>query len=819
MAGNMLMAGEFGPGNTHLSSHLVTIDDLLIQIEQNKLAMEKWENECQRFEVIRTELLKELTERDKLNVEISQLSSENAFLSGEVDDLKLEVDTYRDMKLENDEMKKENKSMKSRIQTLKSTCDMLSKIISDSQGNSQKARQLSNSEASSVYKAKIDSPSKNTINAMDPDPKHSMQRNSKNIAKAGAAAAAVAAAAAAAVAGATAVVTAPGVAGAAAVAAASAAAAAAANAATSKNPVGNKTPPASKDQTQNDVINSTSNAATEPESINDKILHYFQQKPVSVSKPIVPMSPNAGPPPPPPPPSGGPPPPPPPPGIKSKNDVSTKQEIKMPKPMNFSNDKFDVHFDKDYVKNMKSYLAQFKDVSANSTPPVNPSNNIMQLGDNNLFKKKPELIKDQIRCLLFNNVIRLMAILIISVPYDKESDKDGKNATDIYDFIERKTSIIENFDDLLKSIFPQQKYKSTHKNISKDDCVTQQKDLMEKFKDNLQFTSEDIKSNISKYFSNIITKFGNDDKSETKENIDRIIDEIYNIYETNTETVQKDIIQDIFEKFKFKTDENLDKDLITVLDQIDCYPTILYEGITGFNQFNSRNQESYNSKMKEFESESYDTNIDKILNYLKEKMQEITNEEKNKRGEKSQIESTFNSVSITTFELNENYLLLFKILKLNLFTLITNACIGKLTENYTIEQYDDYFNSQQKQFNWTEIASNEIKKTLFLVNIKNNVCDAILRMINCSDEPNFQGVNKEFDTVLRTCVEKLKDFVIKNNLGNNSEVVESLNEYKKRQNDLSTKATGFPMDLILYSDTPPCASAVPTVFRVCSFLT
>jgi len=492
----------------------------------------------------------------------------------------------------------------------------------------------------------------------------------------------------------------------------------------------------------------------------------------------------------------------------------------MPNPTNYNyrDDKFDIHVQKNYFRDMKNYLDQFKDVSANSTPPVNSGDNIIQL-NNKQLKKPAELIKELIRCLLFKNGIRLMSLLIISEQYDKENDKLGKNASDIFEFIEKKMGIIENSDELLKFIFPQQKYKSQQQNISKDDCIAQEKECILQIKNNLQFTPKNIKSKISKYFSDIITKFGDDDKSETKENMDCIINKIYDIYkEKYTETGQEEKnIQYIFETFRFTTDENLENDLITVLDQIDCYPIFLYEGIRGFNQFNIYNEEFYSSKMKKFASDSFNVNTEKILYYLKKELAEIGEQEKNKKNEKLQIESIFKSVSIE-FELNANYLLLFKILKLNLFTLITKLFIGKLNESYTMNQYDKYFESQKKLFTWTEIASDDIKKTLFLVNIKKNVYDALKIMINSSYEHDFQGVNKEFDTVLRTCVEKLNDFVIQNNLRNNSEVVESLNEYKKRQNDPSTKATGFPMDLILYSDTPPCASAVPTVFRVCSFL-
>ena len=99
------------------------------------------------------------------------------------------------------------------------------------------------------------------------------------------------------------------------------------------------------------------------------------------------------------------------------------------------------------------------------------------------------------------------------------------------------------------------------------------------------------------------------------------------------------------------------------------------------------------------------------------------------------------------------------------------------------------------------------------MNIKKDVYDAIVKMVNWSDESNFKGVNKEFGIMLDHCVEKLNQFVIQNDLKNGSKVIESLNQYKKQQNISNKNITGSPMDSILYSDTPPCASKQ---FQQCS---
>ncbi len=323
---------------------------------------------------------------------------------------------------------------------------------------------------------------------------------------------------------------------------------------------------------------------------------------------------NGGPPPPPPPPGGGGPPgggpqppppapggggppgggPPPPPPTPAKGNSKKVYEKPNPTNYNFLDDKFDIHLEKNYFQNLKNFLEQFKDVSNNSTPSVQPSAGNVDLSNLQVVKK-PDLIKNRIRSLLFKNVIRLMSMLIILVQYDKSSDEFGENAKDIFNFIERKNCIIENFEILLKNIFPNQKYVSNRNQITGDDCITQQQDFMDKNKDKIKYSSEYIKNIISIYFNNIIRKFGDGNKGETKENINEIIEKLYNRYERKkTETQQEEnIIQSIFDDFNFKIDENLDQDLIGVLDQIDCYPIQLYQGINGFNQFNLKNKEFY----------------------------------------------------------------------------------------------------------------------------------------------------------------------------------------------------------------------------------
>jgi len=308
--------------------------------------------------------------------------------------------------------------------------------------------------------------------------------------------------------------------------------------------------------------------------------------------------------------------------------------------------------------------------SNNSTPSVQPSAGKVDLS--NLAVGKPsDLIKMRIGSLLFKNVIRLMSMLIISVPYDKSYDEFGENAKDIFSFIERKNGIIENFEILLKNIFPEQKYVSEKKQINADDCIIQQKDFMEKNKDNKKYTSEDIKKNISIYFNNIISKFGDGNKGETRENINEIIEKLHNCYESEkTKTQQEEnIIQSIFDNFNFKIDENLDQDLIGVLDQIDCYPIQLYQGITGFNQLNLKTKQFYELKLSKYKSDTYNDSTEFFFEYLKVAMQDITTEEDKKIKEKPEIEQLFSKIGID-FELNSNFLLSFKILKCNLFTFI-----------------------------------------------------------------------------------------------------------------------------------------------------
>jgi hypothetical protein len=171
------------------------------------------------------------------------------------------------------------------------------------------------------------------------------------------------------------------------------------------------------------------------------------------------------------------------------------------------------------------------------------------------------------------------------------------------------------------------------------------------------------------------------------------------------------------------------------------------------------------------------------------------------------------------FEFNVWYLLPIKIVKFHLFTLVLRKFIEKMEEEYSDKIFTEYFDEIHKNTSIPKPAI-KVQKAFFLVNIKKNVVQSIIEMLNNSQEGENKGFNKEFFTELQNCIDNLDIFISQHDLQKNSETIKLLNAYKlQEKNHAKSTATGSPMDMMLYTDTPPFASATPTVFRLCSFLT
>jgi hypothetical protein len=865
------------------------------QIEENKLAMQKYEKECQVFEAIRTKLLEELTDRDKLNRENDDLSSENALLNGLNNTLTLELKKYTNMESEITQMKEENRKMKSKIYALNTTRNHVPNAVKAE--ISPIRRPASTIESGSGYQAEREPPSSKRINAMEPDKgSHNSGENSSIIDGAGAAAAAITAgaaagaAAAAAVAGAAAavgstVLLVPGAAGVAAGAVAVGLHAVVKNTqeSDSKETVVhsyNLRPRQSKQENKEKKVPKPAvsklpvgDAPAHEKSIIDEILDFDRRKPKTVSKSTVnsvvnsttPSASGGGPPPPPPPPGGGPPPPPgggpPPPPLPPVGGPppplagGTKS---LPKPFvyDFSDDKLDIHADDKYKDALKRYLEQFKDINS-ATPSTEPRGGTGNLGQ---VMKPSDLIKLEIRSLLFKNVIRLMSMLMITGKYDKTNDTYGKIAMEINDYIDDKTEIIgSDFQNILRNVFPEQKYVSTTLKIKAEQCENEQKKLMQEIGHKMIYSLTEIKEMISECFREIIFKFQSNDENETTDNINEIIDQLYNVYENHrneifdsvknekgsvillqfTEKQKNDIIKNgtceleklqreqivdlIFKDYNYDINNNLGSDVITLLNEINFFPHVLSDGITGFTNIKNKITQFYESKIHKKYLENITDNIDELVDFFKREMNEVSSTEKGNSEEIKTIQSIFSKTGVFDFEFNKCYFLMFNVVKLHLFTIVLRKFIEKMKEDYTVQQYTDYFTLVKTKNNYALQPDDDVKKVFFLVNIKKNVVQSIFEMLNSSTEGENTGFNKEFFTELQKCISTLDEFINQHDLKKNSATIKILNEYKLKEKKIAKEnkstSTGAPMDMILYSDTPPFPSATPTVFRLCSFLT
>jgi hypothetical protein len=849
-------------GNTHLSSHSVVIEDLRNQIEENKLAMQKYEKECQMFEVIRTKLLQELTDRDKLNRENDDLSSENAFLNGLNNNMESEIT----------QMKEENRKMKLKIHALNTTRNYVPNAVKAE--ISPIKRQDSRIEDGSTYEAEREPPLSKRINAMEPDKgSHNSGENSSIIDRAPAAAAAAAAVAAV---GST-VLLVPGAA-----VVAAGAVAVGLHAAVKKTQESNSKkqetgvhpydlrPRKSQQENKEKKVHKPAvsklpvgDAPAHEKSIIDEILDFDRRKPKTVSKSTVnsvvnsttPTASGDGQPPPPPPPGGGPPPPPaggppPPPGGGTKS---------LPKPFkyDFSDDKLDIHADDKYKDALKRYIDQFKDINS-ATPSTEPRGGTGGTGNMGEVMKPSDLIKIEIRSLLFKNVIRLMSMLIITGKYDKINDTYGKIAMEIHDYIDDKTEIIgNNFQSILRNIFPEQKYVSKPK-ITPENCEEEQKELLQKVGQKMKYSPTEIKNMISACFGKIISTFQDNNENETKDNINQIIDHLYNVYEIHRKEIfesvkkengnvillqftdqqkieiinkgtcalqkpqQKQIVELIFKDYDYDINDKLDSDVITLLDEINFFPHVLSDGITGFTNIKNKIIQFYESKIHKKYLENITDNIDELVVFFKREMNEVSNTEKGTSDEIKTIKSIFSKTGVLDFEFNKCYFLMFNVVKLHLFTIVLRKFIEKMKEDYTVQQYTEYFTSETTKNNYASQPDDDVKKVFFLVNIKKHVVQSIFEMLNSSTEGEHAGFNKEFFTELQKCISTLVEFINQHDLKKESTNMKSLNEYKLKEKKIAKEkstSTGAPMDMILYSDTPPFPSATPTVFRLCSFLT
>jgi len=115
--------------DVHSSSHSIVIENLQRQIANNRDAMQKYENECHKFEEIRRTLLTELNDRDNLHEKNMDLSSENLLLNGLNDTLNSQIQQYQNLELEFDKLIRENRRLKNKAVLDQESKDLFTKLL------------------------------------------------------------------------------------------------------------------------------------------------------------------------------------------------------------------------------------------------------------------------------------------------------------------------------------------------------------------------------------------------------------------------------------------------------------------------------------------------------------------------------------------------------------------------------------------------------------------------------------------------------------------------------------------------------------------
>jgi hypothetical protein len=215
---------------------------------------------------------------------------------------------------------------------------------------------------------------------------------------------------------------------------------------------------------------------------------------------------------------------------------------------------------------------------------------------------------------------------------------------------------------------------------------------------------------------------------------------------------QKQIVELIFKDYNYDINDNLDSDVITLLNEINFFPHVLSDGITGFANIKNKIIQFYESKIHKKYLENITDDIDELVNFFKREMNEVSNTEKGNSEEIKTIKSIFSKTGVLDFEFNKCYFLMFNVVKLHLFTIVLRKFIEKMKEDYTVQQYTDYFTSEKTKNNYASEPDDDVKKVFFLVNIKKNVVQSIFEMLNSSKEGENTGFNKEFFTELQECI-------------------------------------------------------------------
>lgn len=474
-----------------------------------------------------------------------------------------------------------------------------------------------------------------------------------------------------------------------------------------------------------------------------------------------PPPPGGGPPLPPPPPAGGGPPPPPPLPPKAANGQPSSSTTLI-----FKDNVLDVQQQKTYLSNLKTAILNLKQQKSRKKSVKKENETRKEIETPMDFSQIKEQFADkrQIGSILFKPLLQLLSMLIVKCVYDNNKLNDEDTMDKTAKFISGKIKLLgDDFDTYCTLSFPNMKHIVGKDTMLHKGVYDQQKEFFNLFKTQNVFTDLEIKQQIDLLFESLksVPEF-----LESDSNIDFFLKTMTKQYvSTKAET---SLTVETFIKNKNLRLLNLTQEQMTFLEQIELYPNELFNIILSVSKIKSSIYEFSETIDIQFSSD-----IKVVFTELKSRISIVQKKKDATSKNMTDTEDEFKKFDID-FKFEESNFEFFKILKFQLCT----ACLKKYEHNCAYVLNGD--------------KSDNVEDIQFL---NENLPDVIIFIINSCE--NF--INGDLHKYLEKCklyYQKVYDLNAKNNI------------------DASGKTNA---NMSFNFNRAPFASAIPTVFRICSF--
>lgn len=377
------------------------------------------------------------------------------------------------------------------------------------------------------------------------------------------------------------------------------------------------------------------------------------------------------------------------------------------------------------------------------------------------IENKP-LIKRQMGAILFKNLFQLLSMMIVKCVYDNNKLNNEDTMDERAKFISQKIKLLgSDFDEYLKLSFP--KMLHTARDPSENMKVYQQQTIfLDNFKGQQMFTNLQIQNKINSLFNKLTTipEFSNSEIT-----IETFITKMSNEYgkSGNSSTVENFIESKRLYLLEFTQTE------IEFLETIELYPNELFIAISSVS-----NIKSSVKNFSEMLNLTFNNDIKNTLEDFKPRIKTIQDTEKRISSDMEKTKEELKRFKIQ-FTFDAYNLQIFRVLKLRLST----ECLKK---------YEDaYFNAIN-----CKIQKDKCEKIQFL---NENLNQAIIAIVGgCEDY-----INEALYEYLQKCRTYAKN-------------LNALNDQCGTDGSSQTDA-----NMSFNFNRAPFASAIPTVFRLCSF--